>query len=140
MLNMNRSIGIIFPVLLTCFAYTAGTTALAALRRASISGEVQLFQPQLAPTGNRKNHKPQPLRVKLPLTVEDMRTGRIVQSKTIVTDTRFTLSIAPGVYRVSAKIGPPTVNPLPRNCGLPRTVKTHPGKPTFVRLHCNLVG
>jgi hypothetical protein len=140
MLDINRSIGIIVPVLLMCFAYTASSTALAALRRTSISGEVQLFQPQLPPTGNRRNHKPQPLRVKLPLTIEEMGTGRIVRSKTIVTDTRFTLSIAPGVYRVSAKIGPPTVNPLPRNCGLPRTVKANPGRPTFVRLHCSLTG
>lgn len=137
---MNKSkMMLIVPTLavaLAGFGQTSITSALSS--KASIAGEVRLVTSGGPPM--RVKRLPRPISASVPVTLENRRTGKIVLSKSIKTNTKFVLRVAPGAYRISAQIGPPVVNPRPRRCGLPSRVSVHPGKQASVMLVCSVIG
>ena|ERR1700733_3464526 len=115
--------------------------ASALIHPAIITGEVRVIPPERskAVSGHPKKHTPQEFEVKVPLTIENVQSEKVVRRKTIMTDTKFVLSIAPGSYRVSAQIGAPLVGPRPKKCGPQRRVDARSGRQVFVSLLCVVV-
>lgn len=107
--------------------------------KASIAGEVRLVTSG-GPHIRMKERRPRPISTSVRVTLEDQLTGKIIVSKKVRTNTKFVLSVLPGTYRVSAQIGPPVVNPRPRECGLPRQIKVRPSRQALVMLACGVIG
>src|SRR5580693_4827858 len=102
---MRKALRLVLPTVVVASALSQATIVSALTRPATIAGEVQVIPPERPNNRHPTKHASQKVRVKVPLTVEDVRSGKIVRRKTVLTDTKFVLSIAPGSYRLSAQLG-----------------------------------
>jgi hypothetical protein len=135
---MSKALRLVLATVVVVSVLGQTPIASAFTRPATIAGEVRVIPPGRHHR-HPKRHAPQKFRVKVPLTVEDIRTGKVVRRKTILTDTKFVLSIAPGTYRISTQLGAPLIGPLPKKCGPPCVVNARPGRRVVVTLSCVLV-
>jgi len=109
--------------------------------RATIAAVVKVGRPETRQSRARlraRHETPAPLRARASLTVVAKATGAFVLHESVTTNTTFVLSLAPGVYRISAQIGPPLVNPSPRSCGQPRVVAARAHRRAVVAFSCTL--
>jgi len=107
-----------------------------ASRVASFVAEVHVNQPE---TRRYRANPNTPFRTSVPFTVRD-GTGRVVRALEVTSGSPFRVRIATGTYTVSAEIGPPVVNPVPRPCGRAQSVRADSTGRGFVKLICTLVG
>ncbi len=128
-------------LLLVAAALNPAAIASATGARATISGEIRVARPETRASRERlraRHERAAPLRAQAALSVLDAQTGAIVRRETVVTNTTFVLVLAPGVYRIAARIGPPLVNPSSRSCGVPRIVRAQAARRAFLTLSCTL--
>jgi hypothetical protein len=135
---MRKALRLVLPTIVAASALGQTPIASALTRSSTIVGEVRVIPPERHHKRHQKKHAPQKVMVKVPLTVEDVRSGKVVRRKTVLTDTKFVLSITPGAYRVSAKLGAPLIGPLPKECG-PLVVNARAGRRVVVKLYCVVV-
>jgi hypothetical protein len=107
--------------------------------RSRIVGEVRVISPARPRRSRSLDRDGSALRVPVPLTISDPRTGVPLERARVVTGRRFAIPIPPGTYRVSAQIGPPIVNPRPRSCGA-EVVRARLRRDGRVLLYCTLTG
>lgn len=135
---MRKSLRLVLSMVVVASAFGQTPIASAFTHPATIAGEVQVIPPERSHNRRLKKHTAQKVRVEVPLTVEDVQSGKVVWRKTILTDTKFVLSVAPGSYRLSAQLGAPLVGPRPKKCG-PLVVNARPSRRVVVRLYCVVV-
>lgn len=124
-------------------AVMAGPAASASPPRsgATIAGTVAVGRPETRRSRERlraRHERAAPLRAHAAVIVRDERSGAVVLRATVITNTTFVLVLAPGVYRVAARIGPPLVNPSPRSCGAAHVVRAQGSRRVFVAFACTL--
>jgi len=115
-------------------AATSGSSVAAALAgdlRGEVKADVSL------PPGHHFHHKGfKPVQAVVSVTVTPEASGTVLR-ETIFTNTKMMIWLPAGRYTVSAEIGPPTVNPRPRDCGKEQVVVGRKTQATFM-LDCPL--
>lgn len=115
-------------------AATSGSSVASALAgnlRGEVKADVSL------PPGHHFHHKRfKPVQAVVSVTITP-ETGGTVLRETIFTNTKMTIWLPGGRYTVSAEIGPPTVNPRPKDCGKEQVVVGKKAQASFI-LECPL--
>lgn len=103
--------------------------------RGDLRGEVRA-RVSLTP-GQREHHKGfKSVQAVVSVTITPEK-GNVVLREMIFTNTKITMWLPAGRYSVSAEIGPPTVNPRPRECGKEQVVVGKKEQASFM-LECPL--
>lgn len=109
----------------------ASTTATAASRKSVITGEAHVEGP------SKVGFVPPAVERFRGVVVAVSQGGKVVRTLKTSTDTRFSIPVRPGTYKVTATLGPPTINPRPRSCGS-TTLRIKSSRE--VRFVCSLTG
>lgn len=117
---MKRSFVIAITATVGVFVVTVSGGSAFQVAPADLAGEVKVSV-SLPPGKQRPHRTAIPVHAIVSVTIAS-ETGSRVLREMIFTNTKLGLWVPPGRYSVRSEIGPPTVNPTPRQCGKARLV------------------
>lgn len=132
---MRRSLIIAITATASVFAVTASGVSSSQVSPVDLAGEVKV-RVSLPPGQQRPHRTAKPVQAIVSVTITS-EVGGVVLREMVFTNTKLMLWVPRGHYSVSAEIGPPTVNPQPRQCGKTQLVVSE-GRQTSFKLGCLL--
>lgn len=131
---MRRSFIIVITAIASVFAVTASGVSASQVSPVDLIGSVKAGVSRPPGLHHRSSKLVQAI-VSVTIASE---AGSLVLKEMIFTNTKFALWVPAGRYSVSAEIGPPTVNPTPKQCGKKARLVVAKGKQTSFNLECVL--
>jgi hypothetical protein len=132
---MRRLLIIVITAVISIFASLVPIALASRASSFDLIGEVKAEVS--VPPGLREHHRSSnPVQAIVPVTITS-EVGGVVLREMVFTNTKLALWVPTGRYRVSAEIGPPTVNPKPRQCQSTRLVVAK-GRQASFNLVCPL--
>lgn len=110
-------------------AAASGSFAASALA-GDLRGEVKA-DVSLPPGQQREHHRSKLVQAVVSVTITPESGGTVLR-EAIFTNTKMTIWLPAGRYTVSAEIGPPTVNPRPKDCGKEQVVVGKKAQASFM--------